>query len=152
MCTAGKTGISHRKAEGDKATPAGAYRLLYGYYRGDRGARPRCAIPLKPLRRDDGWCDDPGSPRYNRPVRLPSKPSHEDLWRQDGLYDLILVLDYNLQPRRRGKGSAIFLHCARTGIHASDFKPTLGCVALRQADLRRLLPRLSRHVMIKIIG
>jgi L,D-peptidoglycan transpeptidase YkuD (ErfK/YbiS/YcfS/YnhG family) len=150
-CALGKSGISHRKREGDKATPAGTFRLLYGYYRRDRGPRPQSAVPLIPLRPDLGWCDDPESPLYNRPLALPVQRSHEEMWRQDGLYDLVLVLDYNLDPRRRGRGSAIFLHCARTGLAAWDLAPTLGCVALPRADLRRLLPRLARRVAVRIV-
>jgi L,D-peptidoglycan transpeptidase YkuD (ErfK/YbiS/YcfS/YnhG family) len=150
-CAIGKAGISRFKREGDKATPAGSFRLLYGYYRNDRGPRPLSPVTLTPLRPTTGWCDDPGSALYNRPVILPSKPSHEEMWRQDGLYNLVLVMDYNLDPRRRGKGSAIFLHCARTGLNRWDLKPTLGCVALHQADLRRLLPRLARGAVIKIL-
>jgi L,D-peptidoglycan transpeptidase YkuD (ErfK/YbiS/YcfS/YnhG family) len=73
------------------------------------------------------------------------------MWRQDGLYNLVVVLDYNLHPRLRGKGSAIFLHCARTARGSSDLKPTLGCVALQEASLRRLLPRLARGAVIKIL-
>ncbi|MGD0634494.1 MAG: L,D-transpeptidase family protein [Beijerinckiaceae bacterium] len=150
-CALGKSGISHHKREGDKATPAGSFRLLYGYYRRDRGPRPQSAVPLIALRPDLGWCDDPESALYNTPLTLPARQSHEEMWRQDGLYDLVLVLDYNLDPRRRGKGSAIFLHCARTGLAASDLKPTLGCVALPQAVLRRLLPRLARGALVKIV-
>ncbi|MDR3462828.1 MAG: L,D-transpeptidase family protein [Beijerinckiaceae bacterium] len=150
-CAVGKSGVSHRKREGDKATPAGSFRLLHGYYRRDRGPRPQSAVPLVALRPDLGWCDDPASALYNRPVTLPLRQSHEEMWRQDGLYDLVLVLDYNLDPRRRGKGSAIFLHCARTGGAPWDLKPTLGCVALPQPVLRRLLPRLARGTIVRIV-
>ena len=80
---------------------------------------------------------------YNRLIRLPSQARHETLWRDDSLYDLVIVLDYNLSPRRKGAGSAIFLHCARPG-----FPPTEGCIALRQEDLRKLLPRLARHAIL----
>ncbi len=99
-------------------------------------------VPIKP---GDGWCDDPGSPSYNRRVALPCRASHEKLWRRDRLYDLVTVLGYNIHPRRKYRGSAIFLHCA-----APDFAPTEGCVALRYDDLRRLLPRLSRKAMLTI--
>ncbi len=100
--------------------------------------RPRAWRLFQPLKRDMGWCDAPGSPSYNRPVKLPFSAGHENLWRDDALYDLVIVLGYNLYPRREGRGSAIFLHCAR-----ADFAPTAGCVALQPADLRRLLPLLS---------
>jgi L,D-peptidoglycan transpeptidase YkuD (ErfK/YbiS/YcfS/YnhG family) len=100
---------------------------------------------LRPLRQSDGWCDDPTSALYNRLVALPCRPSHEKLWRADRHYDVLIVLDYNIQPRRKTRGSAIFLHCARP-----DLAPTEGCVALAPEDLRRLLPRLSRKTILTV--
>ena len=145
-CALGPAGISHRKREGDRATPAGTMRVLYGYYRPDRSARPRCLVPLRPLHPRLGWCDEPSSPLYNRPAPLPLRAGHEIMWRRDELYDVVFALDYNMAPRRRGLGSAIFLHCARPGL-----TPTLGCIALRPADMRRLLPRLARAVRIVVV-
>jgi L,D-peptidoglycan transpeptidase YkuD (ErfK/YbiS/YcfS/YnhG family) len=137
-CALGRAGTVHDKREGDMATPAGSWPLLAGYYRADRGPRPKAWQVLTPLRRDMGWCDDPLLPSYNRPVQLPFLGSHELMWRDDGLYDVVIVLGHNLHPRRKNRGSAIFLHCVREG-----FQPTAGCIALRASDLRRLLPRLS---------
>jgi L,D-peptidoglycan transpeptidase YkuD (ErfK/YbiS/YcfS/YnhG family) len=97
------------------------------------------------MRPSDGWCDDPESACYNRAVCLPFGAAHERLWRPDRLYDLVVVLAYNIHPRRKGRGSAIFLHCARP-----DFAPTEGCIALAFEDLRRLLPRLSRNTVLII--
>jgi L,D-peptidoglycan transpeptidase YkuD (ErfK/YbiS/YcfS/YnhG family) len=142
-CAIGARGILHDKREGDRATPAGAWPLLNGFYRPDRGPRPKAWQPLQPLRPDMGWCDDPASPVYNRPVHLPFGAGHELMWRDDGLYDVVIVLGYNLHPRRKNRGSAIFLHCAR-----QDLGPTAGCIALRPADLRRLLPRLSAKTVL----
>lgn len=144
-CALGRAGPVRDKREGDHASPVGAWRARYGLYRADRIARPRSGLRLRPIRELDGWCDDPGSALYNRPVRLPFAGSAEKLRRDDGLYDIVIVLDYNLSPRRRGRGSAIFLHCAREG-----FAPTEGCVALRLDDLRRLLARLSRDSVLTI--
>ncbi len=144
-CAIGASGVTHRKREGDKATPAGSVRLLRGYYRPDRASRPRCAIPLRPLVTDLGWCDQPGTPLYNRPATLPIRASHEKLWRSDQLYDVVFVLDYNIAPRRDARGSAIFFHCAKP-----DLAPTLGCIALRPADMRRLLPRLAAGVRLLV--
>lgn len=137
--------IARDKREGDRATPAGGFRLLYGFYRADRLARNATLLPMRPIRPRDGWCDDPKSALYNRRVALPFRESHEKLWRQDRLYDLVIVLDYNISPRRKGSGSAIFLHCARP-----DLAPTEGCIALRLDDLRRLLPRLSPKTVLTI--
>lgn len=91
-----------------------------------------------PARRDDGWCDAPADRNYNRPVRLPYSASTERMWRSDHLYDLVIILDYNIWPRQRGRGSAIFLHIARDG-----FQPTEGCIALRRQDLGKLLSRIG---------
>jgi L,D-peptidoglycan transpeptidase YkuD (ErfK/YbiS/YcfS/YnhG family) len=95
---------------------------------------PHTALPREPIAPDDGWCDDPGHPDYNRRVRLPHPAHHEALWRSDGLYDLVGVLGWNDAPVERGRGSAIFLHVARPGL-----APTEGCVALELADLQALL-------------
>ena len=134
------------KREGDGASPRGAFRLRGGYFRPDRfGVRPASPLPLRAIRPDDGWCDAKTDRRYNCPIRLPSPTSAESMWREDGLYDLVLDLDHNRGPIRPGAGSAIFMHIAREG-----FKPTEGCVALRPADLRRLLRRLGPKTRIVI--
>ena len=143
-CAIGAASVKQRKKEGDLASPAGQFRLLGGFFR-PTGRRPVAPWPLRPIRKTDGWCDDPRSPAYNRLLRLPNYYSYEKLWRNDGLYDLVLVLDYNLWPQRKRGGSAIFLHCART-----DFAPTAGCIALRQEDLRKLLPRLAENVVLAV--
>jgi L,D-peptidoglycan transpeptidase YkuD (ErfK/YbiS/YcfS/YnhG family) len=136
--------VKQRKKEGDRASPAGQFRLLGGFFR-PTGRRPIAPWPLRPIRETDGWCDDPRSPAYNRLLPLPSSYSYEKLWRNDGLYDLVIVLDYNLWPQRKLGGSAIFLHCARP-----DFTPTAGCIALKQEDLRKLLPRLAENVVLAV--
>ncbi len=143
-CALGRAGLTRFKQEGDGATPAGRYELLGGYRRADRALPPGGPLALAPIRVDDGWCDDVGDGRYNRPVRLPLRASHETMRRDDHLYDVVIVLDANIRRRSIGRGSAIFLHLARDG-----FEPTAGCVALRPADMRRLLPRLgARPIMI----
>ncbi|MCI0599441.1 MAG: L,D-transpeptidase family protein [Beijerinckiaceae bacterium] len=142
-CALGRAGISHSKREGDQATPAGEFCLLGGFFRPGRAPRQAWARPMAPVKPSDGWCDDPESACYNRRVVLPCHVSHEKLWRRDHLYDLVAVLSYNIHPRHKYRGSAIFLHCAQP-----DFAPTRGCVALRFDDLRRLLPRLSRKAVL----
>lgn len=138
----GRGGTGFDKREGDGRTPAGSWRIRRVLYRPDHGPRPATRLPVAALRPDDGWCDAPTDRRYNRPVRLPLgglRPiSHERMWRDDDVYDLVLVLDHNTRPRVAGRGSAVFMHLARPG-----FQPTAGCVALRRADLRRLLARLA---------
>ena len=130
----GRGGIRADKREGDGATPVGTLRLVRVLYRADRLAPPRCAVPVAPLAPEDGWCDDPLDAAYNRPVRLPYAASHEALWRDDGVYDIIGVLDWNLDPILPGRGSAIFFH-----ITTPDQAPTAGCVALTLADMQTLL-------------
>ncbi len=130
----GRGGVRDGKQEGDGATPVGVLPLRRVLYRADRGPRPACAVPVEPLAPDDGWCDDPAHPDYNRMVRRPHPARGEALWRDDALYDLIGVLGWNDAPVVPGSGSAIFLHVARP-----DFAPTEGCVALAAADLRAIL-------------
>lgn len=138
-CAIGRSGITRAKREGDGATPVGRFALLFFYL--------RRAAPLltawRPTRRDDLWCDDPRSFRYNRPLRAPTRLSHEEMWRGDSLYDVVGVMDYNIKPARRGRGSAIFFHHA-----TDDLGPTAGCVALRPRDMARLAPRLARNAEI----
>lgn len=135
-CRMGRSGISVLKREGDGATPAGTLLVLGGYRKPgfDFSAAMRRLAPAGP---DLGWCDAPQSPRYNRPVRLPFKASHERMLRSDRLYDVCLVLEWNLARRARNRGSAIFLHLTRP-----DGGPTEGCIAIDPALMRRLLPRL----------
>ena len=144
-CSLGRSGISAAKREGDGATPRGAFRILSLLYRPRPGGPPRSGIPPHPILRSSGWCDDPAARSYNRPIRLPFEAGHEQLWRQDGLYDLIVILDYNISPRRRGRGSAIFFHLQR-----EDLGHTEGCVAIPAAAMRRLLPRIGKTSVMVI--
>ena len=130
----GHGGIVMQKMEGDGGTPAGLLPLRRVLFRADRLPRPRAAVPVSLLAPHDGWCDDPTDPAYNRPVRLPYAARHEELWRGDGLYDVIGVLGWNDAPVERNRGSAIFLHGAR-----EDYAPTEGCIALARADLLAVL-------------
>jgi L,D-peptidoglycan transpeptidase YkuD (ErfK/YbiS/YcfS/YnhG family) len=130
----GRTGVSAKKKEGDGATPAGPLRLISVLYRPDREQKPATQRPAEPLASTDGWCDDPALAMYNQKVTLPINGSAEQLWREDHLYDIIGVLDWNLSPIVPGRGSAIFLHIA-----SPDYAPTDGCVALAPNDLRRVL-------------
>ncbi len=143
VCT-GRGGIRSDKQEGDGATPMGVLPLRRVFYRADRGAPPRCAVPVEPLAPNDGWCDDPADARYNTRVRLPCDARHEELWRADALYDVIGVLGWNDAPVVRGRGSAIFLHIA-----SPDWRPTEGCVALPEGDLRTLLAAGLREVLVE---
>lgn len=134
------------KREGDGGTPLGRLRVLRGFYRADRIRRPRTRLPLQPIRPENGWCDAPGHRRYNQGVTLPFAASHERMWRDDHLYDVVLDLDWNRHPAIRGRGSAIFLHCARPG-----FLPTEGCVAIDRRAAARLLACIGPDTVIALI-
>jgi L,D-peptidoglycan transpeptidase YkuD (ErfK/YbiS/YcfS/YnhG family) len=144
-CALGKGGVrpATEKREGDGATPAARMALRRVFFRADRGPAPRCAVPVEPIAPADGWCDDPSHRAYNRQVSLPFDASHETLWRDDAVYDVIGVLGWNDDPVERGRGSAIFLHLAR-----DDFRPTEGCVALSARDLRAVLEAGLRGVEV----
>jgi L,D-peptidoglycan transpeptidase YkuD (ErfK/YbiS/YcfS/YnhG family) len=145
-CALGRSGIGVLKREGDGMTPRGRFAVRHVLYRlGSR--RPRTQLELRTIHRNDGWCDSPSDRNYNRLVRMPYPASAERLWRADELYDIVVVLGYNDVPRVRNRGSAIFIHLAREG-----FKPTEGCIALRDRDLRRLISMLPRRSEIVIPG
>lgn len=130
----GRSGFTASKREGDGATPIGRWTLREVLYRADRGSRPRTLLPLRRIRAEHGWCEDPQDRNYNRPVRLPYAGGADSLKRTDHLYDLVVVLGYNDRPRIKGRGSAIFIHLARPG-----YTPTQGCIALTRRDLLLLL-------------
>lgn len=135
------------KREGDGATPLGSFRLIQVFWRADRGPRPRTRLPVLPIRHHDGWCDAISDRNYNRRVRHPYPASAERLWRDDHLYDLVVVLDHNKCPRVQGRGSAVFMHVAAPGM-----TPTVGCIALSLPDLRLVLARVGRGARLLIRG
>lgn len=144
VCALGRSGISVRKREGDGATPAGRYRLLRVLYRSDRVRRPFTRLTVGHIKPSDGWCDASWDRNYNRPVSLPYPASAERMWRDDPLYNIVVILDHNHCPRVQNLGSAIFLHIARPGYQATE-----GCIAFRERDLRRLLARMRRGTRIR---
>ena len=144
-CSLGRNGLTWAKREGDGMTPRGDFALRSGFIRRDRLSPPMNRLGLRPSRADLGWSDDSAAANYNRPLRLPTAERHEALMRADALYDVVIVLDYNIRPRIRSRGSAIFFHLVE-----GQGNPTQGCVAISRADMRRLLPRLSRKVRMII--
>ena len=144
-CAVGAGGVRSNKREGDGATPAGRFPLRRLLYRPDRLGPPRTALPVAPLDPRDGWCDDPAHPLYNRPLRLPHRARHEELWRADRVYDLIVVLGHDDAPAVPGAGSAVFLHVARP-----DYAPTAGCVALAVGDLLTILAGVGRRAWLRV--
>ena len=146
-CRIGRAGCTEQEQgrEGDEKTPLGTYIFRFGLYRADRIPSPPSSLTFRPLRVDDGWCDDPASPAYNRFVRTPFSSSHERLWREDGAYDIILVMNHNDSPPKPGLGSAVFWHIAQP-----DDRQTLGCVALAPEVMVRLLPHIHAGTVCSI--
>ncbi len=145
-CALGKSGVTATKREGDHASPIGVFDLRAVYYRADKLAKPACVLPCQEITAQDGWCDDPQTLEYNQRIVLPFSKSHEVLWRDDDLYDLVVILGHNDNPPVPGAGSCIFMHVAK-----SDFDGTEGCVALNKPDLLELLSNVSADTQIKIL-
>lgn len=135
-CALGKTGVIEAKSkrEGDGKSPLGVWTIRRVLYRPDKGEAPQTGLPTRALERDDGWCDAPEDPAYNRAVKLPHPASAEHMWRADDVYDLVCILAHNDDPPVSPLGSAIFLHLAKP-----DYSPTEGCIALSRDDMLELL-------------
>lgn len=146
-CALGRGGLidAGLKREGDGATPVGAWPLRRVLWRADRGPIPETDLPVAPIARDDGWCDAPDDPNYNRIVKHPYAASAERLWRDDHAYDIVIVLGYNDSPVRPAAGSAIFWHIAQP-----DWRGTEGCVATTEADMRAALRDARRGDALEI--
>ena len=141
----GRGGILANKREGDGATPKGTYRLRRLWWRADHHPRPKTFLPIRAIKRDDAWCEDPASRHYNQPIKLGGDAGGDRLMRDDQLYDFIIEIDHNTSPRVAGRGSAVFLHLARP-----DFSPTAGCVSMKQSDMLQLLRRIGPETKIVI--
>jgi len=144
-CALGKFGVSKNTTEGSKTTPEGCFPLREVFFRPDKIKNLETALPTKMLNLDDGWCDDPKDKNYNKFVKLPYPASAEKLWREDYLYDIIVVLGYNDSPVIPKKGSAIFMHIAR-----KDYSPTDGCIALALPDLLEILKTVDKKTLVCI--
>ena len=144
-CALGKAGIKKKKKEGDNITPEGTFKIIRVYYRRDKIKNISTLIKKKEIKKKIGWCDDPVSSVYNKEIKLPSKFSHEKLYRKDNLYDLFLVLNYNIKPIIKNKGSAIFIHITK-----KNYKKTKGCIALKKKHLIELISKIKKNTKIKI--
>jgi L,D-peptidoglycan transpeptidase YkuD (ErfK/YbiS/YcfS/YnhG family) len=141
----GRGGIRANKREGDGGTPKGTFRPKRLWWRDDRHPRPRTFLPVRAIRPEDAWCEDPQSRHYNQPVRLDRDRGGDRLKRDDHLYDFIVEIDHNSSPRIAGRGSAVFLHLAR-----ENFSPTAGCVSMTKSAMLRLLQQLGPQTKIVI--
>ena len=144
-CSIGKGGVLSRKKEGDLATPRGIFKLGLLYYRKDRNKKLDCSIKKKIIKNDMGWCDDSKSKYYNSEINFPFKNSAEKLYRKNNIYDLFINIKYNINPTKKGKGSAIFLHLCD-----ARYKPTKGCIAILKKDFLKILPKIKPETKILI--
>ena len=144
-CVVGKRGIGNKRKEGDLITPKGKYKIKYILYRKDRINKIQSKIKKIAIRRNMGWCNDPKSKKYNKLIRLPTEYNHEKLYRKENIYDIILVLNYNMRPIIKNKGSAIFIHVAK-----KKFKKTEGCIALNKTLLLKFLKKLKKNTVVRI--
>jgi len=145
-CSLGKNGVTKNKVEGDKCTPSGIYRLKQVFYRADRIKKITTNLKKIKIKKNMGWCDDSSSKKYNHLIKIPNKFSHEKLYRKDHIYDIIVVLNYNMNPVIKKKGSAIFMHIAK-----KNYSKTLGCIGLKKNDLLEILNKVKKNNKIKII-
>ena len=146
-CAIGKRGINYKRKEGDLITPIGSYKIKYILYRKDRVKKPQTSIKKIIIKKNMGWCDDPTSRKYNQLIKLPSIFSYEKLYKKENIYDIILVLNYNMNPIIKKKGSAIFIHVAK-----KNYKKTEGCVALKKNHLIKVLKNLKKNTTVRIAG
>ena len=139
-CALGKRGISNKKKEGDLITPKGVFKIKYVLYRKDRVKKIKTKLKKIIIKKNMGWCNDIESNQYNKLIRLPSSYSHEKLYKKENIYDIILVLNYNMNPIIKNKGSAIFIHVSK-----KNYKGTEGCVALKKIHLIKILRELKKN-------
>ena len=144
-CTIGKRGIGHKRKEGDLITPKGEYKIKFVLYRKDRIKKIHSKIKKFVIKKNMGWCDDPKSKNYNKLIRLPSNDNHEKLYIKDNTYDIILILDYNMKPTIKNKGSAIFIHVSKR-----NFKKTEGCIAIKKNYLLKIIKDLKKNTEVRI--
>ena len=145
-CALGKSGIGKKKIEGDNITPKGIFGIVKIYYRSDRVKKISSKFRLIKITKKMGWCDDPNSKKYNQLINLPTNCKYEKLYRKDNVYDLVIVLDYNIKPTIKNKGSAIFIHVAR-----QNYKKTAGCIALKKSNLILLIKKIKKETKVRII-
>ena len=146
-CALGKRGIGYKKKEGDLITPKGLYKIKYILYRKDRIKKINSKFKKIAIKKNSGWCDDPQSKEYNKLIKLPSKYSYEKLYKRENIYDVILVLDYNMSPIIKNKGSAIFIHVAK-----KNYAKTEGCIAIKKEQLLKIIKELKKNTLVKILN
>ena len=144
-CAIGKRGIRKKRKEGDLITPKGNYSIKNVFYRKDRVKNLKTKLKKNIINKNFGWCDDPKSRKYNQLIKYPFNYSYEKLYRKDRIYDIIIVLDYNINPIKKNLGSAIFIHVTK-----SNYIRTKGCVAIKKGSLRKLIQLINKNTKVKI--
>ena len=145
-CSIGKRGINIKKKEGDSITPRGTFKIKQIFYRKDRVKKLKSKLNKKVIDKKMGWCDDSRSNKYNKLVKIPYEYNYEKLYKTNNTYDIILVLNYNMSPIRKHKGSAIFIHVAK-----KNYSNTKGCVAIKKNDMIKLVSQINKNTKVKII-
>jgi len=144
-CAIGKRGITSRKVEGDGKTPRGTFGIKSIFYRKDRVSKLKTLLKKTVIKKNMGWCDDSNSKYYNKMIKFPFNLGAEKLWLKENIYDVLIILDYNLRPTIKKKGSAIFLHISRR-----NYKPTEGCIAIAKKDMNLLITKINNKTKISI--
>tara|TARA_B100001063_G_C16687368_1_gene515089 strand:- start:695 stop:1186 length:492 start_codon:yes stop_codon:yes gene_type:complete len=145
-CAIGKRGIGKKKKEGDLITPVGLFKIKFLLYRKDRNKKLTTNLKKYIIRKNMGWCDDPKTKKYNKLITTPFKYSYEKLYKKENIYDLILVLNYNMNPIIKNKGSAIFIHIAK-----NNYSNTAGCIAIKKKQLLKILKNIKSDTKVKIV-
>ena len=145
-CAIGKKGINFKKKEGDLITPRGQFKIKFILFRNDR-VKIKTKLKKKIIKKNMGWCNDPKSKAYNKLIEIPFKYSHEKLYKKENVYDIILVLNFNMSPIKRNKGSAIFIHVAK-----KNYKKTEGCIAVKKNHLLKIIKEVNSKTKIKIVS
>ena len=144
-CALGKRGIKKKKKEGDLITPKGNFKIKYVLYRKDRVSNLNTKLKKIAIHKNMGWCDDYKSKKYNKLIKFPFKYHAEKLYKKNNTYDIIVVLNYNMNPVKKNKGSAIFLHIAK-----KNYQNTEGCLAIKKNDLKKILNMINKKTIVKI--
>ncbi len=144
-CCIGKKGSTWNKKEGDKKTPKGTFELDKLYFRKDRKEKPSTSLKCIEIKKNMGWCDDVRFPKiYNKLIKIKKKIKHEKMRRKDYKYDLLIPIKYNFKKPMTGRGSCVFVHLTK------DYKPTAGCIALKEKDFLIMIKLINKNSKIKI--